>query len=323
MIIKRWLNSGSPLYGIRLSIFLNFIAAAAGIYLGLENHSMTVYSNGFVFLNEFIYSVLFYYAVSQSLRSPEMFFNYGYGKYERLAVIINLTALSVFLLLMLHLYFYAVRQPVVNDSFPALIVYQAVLVLFVFSIYKLELKSAVRYKRKLLFDNAIKWKNGIYIEVLILLLIITQALLYRNNYLSEEWYFDSAASVLVILIAVYRPIRSVKDSLRQVLDRNLPESIQFDILSVLTENLNKICEFKTIHTRKSGKDLFIEIDVILPYDMTLEQSYEVEQILAAGIKEKYPDAHPRLYVLPCNRDCVYYSSGVCPVKAGYESSKEQ
>ena len=58
-----------------------------------------------------------------------------------------------------------------------------------------------------------------------------------------------------------------------------------------------------MHTRKSGKDMFVEIDVVLPPNFTIEQKSRIEEKICNKIKELYPNSIPRLYAVPCVDNC--------------------
>jgi len=125
---------------------------------------------------------------------------------------------------------------------------------------------------------------------------------------------DSATAVALLAFALKVPFTHARGALDQLLDRTLPEDIQLDIISVIVENISRICEFKNVHTRRSGKDMFIELDVIMPFDYTLETAFRVEKDIMDAITDKYPNAIVRMYVVPCNHECVQEGQRFCPVE---------
>ena len=52
-----------------------------------------------------------------------------------------------------------------------------------------------------------------------------------------------------------------------------------------------MCEFKSVHTRQSGKDYFVELDIMLPYDYSMEEKLVMEKKLSAEevLHQWYPD----------------------------------
>jgi divalent metal cation (Fe/Co/Zn/Cd) transporter len=75
-----------------------------------------------------------------------------------------------------------------------------------------------------------------------------------------------------------------------------------------------MCAFNSVHTRQSGRDIFIEIDLVMPYDYTLGQLYELEQSILDSLRGKFPTAIPRVYVTPCDGGCEHDGVSSCPIK---------
>jgi divalent metal cation (Fe/Co/Zn/Cd) transporter len=90
--------------------------------------------------------------------------------------------------------------------------------------------------------------------------------------------------------------------------------MQYEILGVIAENHDRMCEFKSVHTRQSGKDIFIEIDLVMPYDYRLEELYTLESTILGKLHGSFPTAIPRVYVTPCDRSCDHPTGTTCPVK---------
>jgi divalent metal cation (Fe/Co/Zn/Cd) transporter len=174
----------------------------------------------------------------------------------------------------------------------------------------------------LLDYDADAWRNDSYIEFGVIINLIIGAFLGHYNLEKYATYIDSSAAIILVIFCLKVPLTHGKDALNQLLDRTLPESMQFDIIAVIAENINRMCEFKSTSTRRSGKDIFIEIDVVMPYDFTLEEAFKLEEDIHTSIKEKYPTALPRLYATPCQKDCIYDNSSHCPVKLALNSRND-
>ena len=58
----------------------------------------------------------------------------------------------------------------------------------------------------------------------------------------------------------------------------------------------------------------IEIDLVMPYDYTLEHLYQLERQILERLHEKFPTAVPRVYVTPCDRNCIRDGVTHCPIK---------
>jgi divalent metal cation (Fe/Co/Zn/Cd) transporter len=184
----------------------------------------------------------------------------------------------------------------------------------IFYIYRSQRSIYKRLKYKNLLSNYKYYKKLTFVLVSYLLLFATSILLdYFGFYLYSN-IIETSTGIIVIIILLIKPLTEFKNSFDQLVDKNLPEHVQFDLIGVIAENLHRMCRFNTMHTRQSGNDKFIELDIVLPYDYTIEQKYKLEIDLKAAILKKYPDSILRLYVVPCDKDCEFEDGSKCPIK---------
>ena len=95
------LDIKSPVFPTRLSLLACILLAIGGISFGLLEKSLAVQTNGFIAAIEILNSLLFLAAVNQSVRLPDVTYNFGYGKYESLAMLFGTVLLSVILIITL------------------------------------------------------------------------------------------------------------------------------------------------------------------------------------------------------------------------------
>ncbi len=321
--IRGWFNTKSPVFPTRVSLFACILLAFGGISLGLYEDSLAVLTNGLISAVDIFNSALFMTAVNHSMRSPDYVFNYGYGKYESISILTAALLLSV---VMIYTIVEAVRnfgmvEPAGGNYF-ILVSFSAVSLLVMMRMHRLQRIAAKRFHMPILQFDSESWKIDSYIEAGVLANLLIGAILQQSGYMKIAIIIDSITAVLLLLFALKVPLKGSRDALNQLLDRTLPENVQFDILAVVAENLSRMCEFKEVHTRQSGKDIFIEIDIIMPYDFKLEQIVGLEKDMQEALKEKYPTAVPRIYVTPCSKDCVHYGKSFCPVKIELEKKQD-
>ena len=93
--IARYLRRDTPLHASTMSLLACIVLAGGSLLLGLVEKSLIVQTNGLIALIDIGNSLLFIAAVERSTRSPDMAFNYGYGKYESLAILVSANLLIV------------------------------------------------------------------------------------------------------------------------------------------------------------------------------------------------------------------------------------
>jgi cation diffusion facilitator family transporter len=319
--IIKFFDKNSPVFPSRISLITCTFLAVTGIFIGVIENSLAVTANGLIAGTEILSSLLFLSAIKKSIREPDYVYNYGYGNYESMAILAGSTLLS---LLLIYSIIEAVKdfgspEPVRNHYI--LISYSVIAFVILRKTASFLRSSADKYQMPLLAYDADIWKTDSLIELGVLVNLALGAVLSYFNFDIYGKYIDSLTAVILLSYSLKVQLTHGKSAVNQLLDHTLPENIQFDIISVIAENINRFCEFKKVHTRQSGKDIFIEIDVIMPWDFTLEEAYKLEKELYDSLKTKYPTAIPRLYVTPCPKDCIHDGKTSCPVKLAMVAKK--
>lgn len=303
-----------PIFVARISFLISSLLAFVIIFLGYLEDSLFYKTNGLVALTDIINSAILLSAVAYSEKTPDIIYNYGYGKYESFGIflssliIITVTGYTIYGAISS----FGNIQPIGNFHFLAL--FSLFSIISMFQMHKYLKKAYHNYKLEIFRYDSELWRNDSIIEIGVLFNLTLCLLLNQFNLIYLARILDSFGAIVLVAIAMRIPIKYGKKSIDQLLDRTLPEQFHYDILSVIAENFKFLCEFQTIFTRQSGKDIFVEIDIVLPYDFTLEDAYFIQKNIEEKIKQIYPNALPRVYYSPCKRDCIREKSNTCPVK---------
>lgn len=293
----------NPEYSSAIALLACLLLAVGSIILGTIEDSLTIRTNGWISAIDIATAMLFLAAVRRSTRRADVIFNYGYGKYESLAILVSaalLIALSVYTLFQVVA---VITDAQGEHNTPVLLIWSLLSFMVMRLTARLLERYADRYHLPMLRYDAALWRVDSYVELGVLASIAIGGILSVANFPLGVSIVDAGASILLILITITVPLTHGTDALKQLLDRTLPENMQFEILAIISANINSMCQFREVHTRQSGKDIFVEIDVVMPFDMTLEQLYQREQEILRSIHERFPTAIPRVYVTPCDKSC--------------------
>lgn len=304
----------SPTFVARVSVLVSVVMAVGTFVLGWVEGSLFYEANGLIAFSDIINSAILLSAVSHSERSPDPLFNYGYGKYESFGIFISssITTFVAFYTIIQVVLSFGSLQPIGN--YKLLVIFSILTSFLMFRMHKMLRRAYSNFKFPILQYDSELWKNDAYVEIGVISNLLLCIVLDKLGQPSLARVFDSVGALVLVGFAMRIPIKFGKKSIDHLLDRTLPEQFHYDILSVIAENFKFLCEFRNIYARQSGKDIFVEIDVVLPYDFTLEEAYEIEERIIGKIKEMYPTSLPRLYVVPCKRDCIYQQNNNCPVR---------
>ncbi|MCJ7653863.1 MAG: cation transporter, partial [Dehalococcoidia bacterium] len=90
-------------------------------------------------------------------------------------------------------------------------------------------------------------------------------------------------------------------------DASIPHSEQAVIKSCLDEQGNLIVGFHELRTRRSGKQRYIDLHLVMARGISLEQAHQVCDLLEVDIQSKLPRTNVTIHVEPCDGKCKYCS----------------
>jgi len=315
-LLSSWFKKDTPVFVTRVSFIASLFFAIFGILLGIMEGSLAVQINGLIAGVDVLNSLLLITAVKHSIKSPDYVYNYGYGKYESLS---TLASSGLFFIVSAYTLYEAISSfgqgETVSGNYYILISYSVISFFIMNFLHRYEKKASIKYNIPMLEYDSNIWKMDSYIELGIICNLILGVVLSYFDYNNLARIVDSITAVVLMGYALKTPLQGSKNALNQLLDRTLPDKLGFEIMSIVVEHLDKMCEYKSIHTRQSGKDIFIEIDVVLPFDSTMEEKNSLEFELQEAIIKKFPTAISRLYAKACGGDCMVNGIRKCPVTA--------
>ncbi len=312
--LRTLFRRSTPEYASAMSMVACALLAGGSIILGAIQQSLILQTNGLISVIDIGNSMLFLAAVRRSMRNADMQFNYGYGKYESLAILASATLLIVLTVYTLGEAWTMFSRPLAKQNTLVVVAWSITSFLVMRWNTRQLTRYADRFHMPMLRYDAELWRLDSWLELGVLLSLLIGGVLLSMAQISLARTVDGIASVLLLVVSLKVPLTHGREAIKQLLDRTLPDSMQFEILAIIAENFTHMCEFKGVHTRQSGKDIFIEIDLVMPYDYTLEHLYQLERQILERLHEKFPTAVPRVYVTPCDRNCIRDGVTHCPIK---------
>jgi divalent metal cation (Fe/Co/Zn/Cd) transporter len=105
---------------------------------------------------------------------------------------------------------------------------------------------------------------------------------------------DPVLSVLLSLYMIRVGMPLIINNFRSLIDLPLPEKDMLSILKVAAEFYTEYSGFGMLYSRQSGKQKFIEIELLFDPGISLEKIRQIEQNLASRINQDIPDVRFRL-----------------------------
>ncbi|BBG65577.1 cobalt-zinc-cadmium resistance protein [Hydrogenimonas sp.] len=222
------------------------------------------------------------FAVTNAEKPADERFNYGRGKIEAIAAVIEgviITASGIYI-------FYEAIQKIIGAEpvthldisigvMVVSIVMTGALVMFLNHVAEVTnsmvIKSdALHYKTDLLSNGAI----------LVSLVII---------YFTDFFMIDAILGILIALYIVYSAFELIKEGILVLMDVSLDEETVQKIRSVI-ESEPGITDYHWLKTRKAGNDYFVDVHLVFTPDISLLEAHRIGDNVEAKIKAINPKA---------------------------------
>ncbi len=270
------------------------ILAIIKLIIGLLSGSTAVLASAIDSILDIFVSIFNYFAIHKAEQAPTKKFNYGLGKIEALAAVIEGTIIIFSGLLI----FYKAIINIVNhkkleyldDSIIVMvisIILTGALVYFLNRVYK-------KTKNMVVKSDALHYKTDLFSNSAVLLSLIV---VYFTG-------FDLVDAIFGIAIAIYiikEAYELIKDGVLMLLDVSLDENIVKKIEKIIMSE-PEVTSFHYLKTRKAGNDNFVDVHVVFTPDISLIDAHEVSDRIEEKIKNIDPNAnwHFTIHLDPYN-----------------------
>ncbi len=285
------------------AFFLIIIKLTVGIMTG----TVVIIASAIDSALDFLISLFNSYAVSKSQKPMDAEYNYGRGKIEGLASMLEglvIIGSGLFII------YAAINKFISGEPTTHLglslgvmavsVVTTSALVVFLTTVYK-------KTKSLIIKSDALHYKSDLYTNIGI---IVSLGLIYFSN-----WHFiDPLVSIVIALYIIYSAAGIVREGLEMLLDKALEhetvEKIQEIIQSHIEAKECIISGYHQLKTRKSGSVNFVDVHIVFNDKAMLKDSHE----LADHIEERIIGIHPdELWIINIHQDP--YDDGNVNIKA--------
>jgi len=300
LAVKVSLFSNIALFSIKCFSFIMVRSLAVAADLGISCISLGI-------------SCFLFYAIKMSSKPADTFHNYGYGKIENVSealegVILLGLALSMSFMAIMHL----IKVGEINSPWIGLIGSSLGMAInFWGSNFILNLGK--KYASPALRAEGLHFRLEGFISTSIALSFGLVIILTRLGLHGPARYVDPIATLIVSAMITIPSLHLLKEAFMKLLDASIEEAGQMDIMKVMAAHFDQYCAFENIRTRTAGRKQFVDIDLIVPRDATVEEAYRLASAVKGDIAAAIDESEVIVHLEPCARDCAYLAEGQrCP-----------
>ncbi len=114
---------------------------------------------------------------------------------------------------------------------------------------------------------------------------------------------DPIIAIGVALIIVKAAWDILHKSFGGIIDTGLPADEEKIIVETLAEHRGELVDFHQIRSRKAGAERFVDLHLVMPRALSVEEAHRMCDHLEADLKRKLPRLEITLHVEPCDDNC--------------------
>ena len=277
------LQKKATLVASATALILIVIKLSVGFYTG----TVVVIASAIDSALDFIISVFNAYAITKAQKPMDTHYNYGRGKVEGLASLIEgaiITLSGLFIIVAAGHKLISGEETVgIGASLAVMgvsIVLTASLVLYLNMVYK-------KTKNLIIKSDALHYKSDLYTNIGI---IASLGVIYFTG-----WSFiDPIVSIGIALFVIYSAWEIIKEGLEMLLDKAIDDETVGEIKQILQKHVEAenciISGYHDLKTRKSGHINFVDVHIVFNDKVLLKESHELADHIEDRIRAIEEDA---------------------------------
>ncbi|WP_419769547.1 MAG: cation diffusion facilitator family transporter [Candidatus Marinarcus sp.] len=250
------------------------------LVIGIASGSVAVLASAVDSVLDMFVSLFNYFAINNSEKPADKTFNYGRGKIEALASVIEGTIITIS---GLFLFYQAIQKAIKGEISGyleiSLIVMMISLVITVFLV--IFLNSVAKETNSMVIKaDALHYKTDVYTNIAVLVsLLLVQSTGYE--------IFDIIVGGTISLFIIYSAYELIQNGVLVLLDKSLEEETVLKIEEILLSN-EKVNTYHLLKTREAGHQAFVDVHLVFDCLITLMEAHRVSDKIEDTIRKINP-----------------------------------
>lgn len=251
------------------------------LFVGILSGSVAVLASAIDSVLDLIVSAFNYFAITKSEQPATQKFNYGKGKIEALAGVIEGTIITVS---GLFIFYEAIRKAIYQHEISHLDISIGVMLASLF--ITLLLLSFLNYVAKktgsmVVKSDALHYKTDVLSNGAVLLSLVV---VHMTN-----WYLvDTIVGIAIAVYIIHSAYQIIKDGVYILLDAALEEEVVEQIKSIIIGE-KEISDFHYLKTRKSANTNFVDVHLVFSPGISLLRAHHAGDRIEEKIKALIPN----------------------------------
>jgi len=246
------------------------------LVIGIFSGSVAVLASAIDSVLDMFVSIFNYFAVMNSEKPADKNFNYGRGKIEALALVIEGTIISssgIFLL------YQAIKKAITGETsqYLDISIYVMIASLIITICLVLFLNYVAKKTNSLLIEaDALHYKTDVLSNIAVLVSLV---LVMITGY----EIIDIIIGTIISFYIIYSAFELIKKGVFVLLDKAVEKDLVLEIEKII-QNTNRVNTFHLLKTREAANQVFIDVHIVFDYLITLLEAHTISHLIENDIK---------------------------------------
>ncbi len=247
------------------------------LVVGIASGSVAVLASAIDSVLDMFVSVFNYFAINNSEKPADKTFNYGRGKIEALASVIEGTIISVSGLFLLY---QAIKKAISGEvsSYLGISLIVMIISLVITISLVLFLNKVARDTNSMVIKaDALHYKTDVYTNLAVLISLVLV------NFTGFE-IIDVIVGGGISLFIIYSAYELIQEGVLVLLDRAVDEETVNKIIEIIKAE-ERINTHHMLKTREAGHQTFVEVHLVFDCIITLMEAHKISDRIEAKVKK--------------------------------------
>ncbi len=247
------------------------------LVIGFASGSVAVLASAIDSVLDMFVSIFNYFAISNSEKPADKTFNYGRGKIEALASVIEGTIITISGLFLLY---QAVKKAMSNEV--SQLLETSIIVMLISLVITISLVLYLNYVAKktnsmVIKADALHYKTDVFSNGAVLISLI---LVNLTGYEIIDVFVGGGIALYII----YSAYELIHDGILVLLDRSVDEEIVSKIKTIIEQN-DKVNTYHLLKTREAANQTFVEVHLVFNCLITLMEAHKASDSIEHKIEK--------------------------------------
>lgn len=281
----------------KLSIASNFTLIVLKLGVGMAMHSVSVISEAVHSAIDLVAALIAYLSIRESAKPADETHHFGHGKIENVAAVIEavlILAAAIFIIVEGVKKLASGRIAVEQLGAGAAVMAASALANFFVSNHLL--RVARQTDSAALEGDAMHLRTDVYTSAGVFAGLIAIRL-------TGLQLLDPLFAIGISLLIIKTAWKLAGGAIRHILDARLPDEEELVIHEVMTAHAAQFLDYHKLRTRKAGHVRQIDMHLVVPKGITVEEGHALSHDISREIEERLPHSQVLVHIEPCGAEC--------------------